>query len=224
MVLKLCFLVAILSCGCHTVHLSPEKRITIKSVSISPEVKGEDRIDYMGPALEGYEPFNPGFIHFPVLRELMIVYSITPIGLWTISRAYGRMEDALTERMQKAGVDVGEIVRGSFQARLKKSKLFPEIVSAGADATLHLWVKCGISNAGGGMSAGSRPWLRVEGSLLDSEGEVLWRRRTKVSTFQERVPAYEIERFYVDPELFRDAVARASSIAVGDLLLHMSGG
>jgi hypothetical protein len=217
------FALAVLACGCTTVPLAEDARRSIRSVSVSAAVEQPETLSYFGPELEGYEPFPPGFLHVPLFRELTLLWSVTPIGLWQTWRAYGRMERALTDRIRGAGIDVGELLRARFLGKLRDAAVFPAVVDAGGDAEFVLAVECGLSTAGGGMEPGVRPWLVVDGRLRDAAGTVLWRKRAKVSTFRDAVPAYEIERIYVQPELFRDAVNRAAGIAAAELIAHLRG-
>ncbi len=209
--------------GCHTIELTPAVRRSIQTVSIEREVRVPERIEYSGRELEGHEVISPTLLQIPILRELCLLYAITPIGIWQTSRAYSRMEAELTERFRD--VDIGGIVRDRMATVLERSGLFPSIVRDGADARLFLTITgYGLSTASWGFGEGARPWVEVEGVLVDPEGVILWRRRETVSTGEDRIIAHDIEKLRVNPELFQRAFGRAASIVAVELVRHMAGG
>ncbi len=214
--------------GCSTVELSRADRLSIQTVYIKKDVWLEESIEYDGGTLEGYDPFPLLLYSMPITRELLILYALTPPGMWQVSQAYDAMSEAFTERMERRGIFVGEIARDRMLNRMKKLKVFPvvELQPAGfqqghldrGEAFLDLKVRAGIDAPRWTLTPGVRPWVEVEGTLTDHEGRVLWRQSGEVSIYDSSVPTYEGQKLFDQPSLFKDAIYISIPMAIKELI------
>ena len=203
--------VALFVTGCHTVRLSDSTRNSIHVVSVSERVVEEGS-------------FSGALIDLPTRGEMYYVFWFTiPVGLiydlvdW--SENARRRSAALAQQMRQADVRVGDIMRQQFISRLSKEEVFESVLESGGDARFRLEVEYGLADRMG--LRGWKPWIEVEGTLLDSEGEVLWRKSEKISDGDPNLPEFVWP--FSKPERLRRAYAKAARMAAVRLVEHLKG-
>ena len=213
------------SVGCSsTVELSRKQRKRIHTVSVSSVELKDDTIQYMGPIIEGYDPVSPIFLAVPLLRELALLYCVTPFGMWHISDAYHQMEAALTRRVVDSGVDVEYVVRQRFVQKLRQTDMFTIVSSKDADAQVRIDIETGLTPSNGWFGHGVQPWLVVNAVMKDGEERVVWRKEAEVSSFAKQLPSREPKLFFRKPELFEESFRIAVRLAVEELVTPLRQG
>lgn len=210
-------------CG-STVRLTKKSRSHLRTVSVESVDLEDDRIQYMGPALNGYDPISPSFYVLPIVRELAILYCITPVGLWHVSAAYDEMEEALTRRYQRSGIDVKNMVRRRFTNQVRQTDLFTVVSSSDADGHVALHIEAGLTPSNGWFGHGVQPWIVVEAVMKDGDERVIWRKEADVSTFAREIPSHDANLYFRKPELFRKSIGTAVRLAVEELVEHLEQG
>lgn len=195
--------------GCRTVRLSDVSRDSVHVVSVGERVVEEGS-------------FSGSLINLPTRGELYYVFWFTlPIGViydlvdW--SENVRRRSEALARQMRRVDIRIGDIMRNQFMSRLTEEEMFDTVVDSGGDARFRLEVQYGLSDRMG--LRGWKPWLEVEGTLLDPEGEVLWRRVEKVSDGDPNLPEFVWP--FSKPERLRRAYAKAARMAAARLVEHL---
>jgi hypothetical protein len=211
-----------LGTGCSsTVELSRKQRARIHTVSVESVELKDDTIQYMGPIIEGYDPVSPMFMALPLLRELAILYCVTPIGMWQVSVAYDQMEEALTRRVVASGVDVEDVVRQRFVQKLRQAKMFTVVSSSDADATVKIDFETGLTPSNGWFGYGVQPWIVVNAVMTVGDQRVVWRKEAEVSSFAKQLPSREANLYFRKPELFEESLRIAVRLAINELVTHL---
>ena len=197
--------------GCRTVHLSDASRDWIHVVSVGEHVVEEGS-------------FSGSLIDLPTRGEMYYLFWFTiPIGviydLIDSSENARRRSEALAQQMRQADVHVGDIMRRQFMSRLSKEEVFDAVLESGGDARFRLEVEYGLADRMG--LRGWKPWVEVEVTLLDLEGEVLWRKAEKISDGDPNLPEFVWP--FSKPERLRRAYAKAARMAAARLVEHLKG-
>jgi hypothetical protein len=131
------------------------------------------------------------------------------------------ISQAILNNMQAHGIDLGQLVRESFEKRIKREGLFT-IVAEGekADADVELmvsqWGLC-LKN----YSSVLYPVIGVNGFMKRS-GASVWRDFDTISVFNEsNTIAYLPEQYASDPEALREAFTHVADLAVGKLIENL---
>lgn len=199
--------------ACRSVELSETSRRSIRTVNVSNEVAEQG--SFSG-SLPGINTATRGTVWYStwITAPVGIVYDLID---WSVNKR--RRAVAIERKMRDAGAPVGELVRGEFLRGVEGTGVFDPVMRGSADARFVLTVEYGLSD-GLGLRGTWKPWLEVEGTLLDQEGNVHWRKRASVSSRDERLPEF-FEPFR-KPARLRSAFTRAARIVVADLMEHLA--
>jgi hypothetical protein len=202
---------AVLVPACSTVELSEESRQAIRQVRVSAEVPEVASVSGRLPEVSGD---TRGSVWFSSLLT-------APVGV--VFEVIDREENAARETrifrkfLRDAEIDVPVMVRNRFLKHLAAAKLFDSIYADPGDATFKLRVEHGLAD-GLGLRGTWRPWVRVEGVLVDNGGEVLWQFEAEVD--DGRVP--ELEHPAREAAYLRKAYAVAVDLATAALVEHLA--
>lgn len=221
-------MLVVVGSGCSSVRLEREDRLAIRTVYVDLAEKVEPGIEYDGGTLEGFDPFPVLWYSLPVTRELLIVYSLTPPGMWQVSRAYDRMSEAFSRRMERRGIRPDRRVRDHAIRRMRRLGVFPRVelqpvgfreggLSEG-EAYLDLDVRVGIAAPRWSLTPGVRPWIEIEGKLWSHDGRLIWQDSGEVSIYRDDVPSFDGQKLFDQPDLFSKALGASIPIAVADLI------
>lgn len=196
--------------GCSgRVPLTEETRRSVRTVSIVAPVPAAGTLS---GNLPGVSVESPGAVWYSS-------YLTAPVGvvcdLFHLSETGERRADAFAYRMEESGVDVGRIVHTGFRKKLLATELFRVSDASDVDARFQLDVRYGLDD-GWGVRGSWKVSLDVEGSLVDRQGEVLWRSSASISSADERVP--ELLDPFRRPDLLARAYARAANLVTRALL------
>jgi len=193
--------------GCHTVELSKDARARIASVQVGATI--EEHGSYAGALPQaGVESRGAAWY---------VTWLTAPIGVvldlvfWSEHAA--AKEVAFEGLMRENGVSVADIVRSTLTEQLAGDAGF-RIVPSGADAELRIAIDYGLSD-GMGARGSWKPWLEVSGVLVGPGEELLWRRRARISSYDDRLP--ELQQPF-DPERLRGAFRRAARLVTRELV------
>ncbi len=186
--------------GCaSSLALTRPARESVRSVSVSREVKLPDDMYYAGPGQSAGMLFGP-------------------VGALIAAAAARGPKGQLKAAMQARQIDLGQIVREQFEAGLTAAGIFPSVVETGGDAEVRLEVCIFGFARPPGFSGGLKPMLGVTGYLARSDGTVLWKRYEYVTNLSDKTRAHSLEEYLRDPELIREAFEVASRLVAGDRL------
>lgn len=200
-----------LAFGCATTQpLSDAQRRAIRSVSVAKNVAILGRPQGIASSADG---------------RLML---LGPLGFAVIAGV--EYEAALErEKFQKFlydHIDLKEIVRQEFIARLSLLRAFPAIVAEGGDANFDLTIQSYGLAPGFSMSLVDkplRPDLRLAAKLSTVDGKILWQNSAYSAGTNSEIKAYKIEDIYDDPPRSREGFRRAAQFVVNELLNDLGG-
>jgi hypothetical protein len=189
--------------GCATtVPLTKQVRESTRSVSIDKSVKLPGDMFYQG-------------------RGQSVGMAFGLIGAAIAAATAEGPKGQLKAAMREAQIDVGEIVREQFATELIGSGMFPSILQEGADVQVKLEVRIFGFGQPHGFSAQLKPMLGVEGTMVRSDGSVIWQRYDYVTNLSDKTPSQTLEQYLEKPELIRDAFTMTAKLVVADLVRHM---
>jgi hypothetical protein len=219
--------VALLS-GCVTKSLSVEDRHQIKTIKILPVYFAVENFKYTsmtqawGAGLGAGAGAATGMaIGASNVGASALTGAGSVMGTKAADGATADISHAILNNMQAHGIDLGTLIRESFEARIKREGLFT-IVADGekADADVEIIVmQWGLSLKN--FSTVLYPVIGINGSMKRS-GTSVWRNFDTISVFnQANIIAYTPEQYATDPEALRAAFSRVSDLAVGKLIENM---
>ncbi|WP_434558555.1 hypothetical protein [Pseudomonas sp. Z4-20] len=216
--------VALLS-GCVTKSLSIEDRHQIKTIKILPVYFAVQNFKYTsmtqawGAGLGAGAGAATGMAAGASSAATSALAGAGSVaGTKAADGATVDISQAILDNMQAHGIDVGKLVRESFERRIKQEGLFT-IVAEGekADADVEIMVmQWGLSLKN--YSTVLYPVIGVNG-FMKRGGTSVWRNFNTISPFNEsNTLAYTPEQYATDPEALRAAFSRVSDLAVGKLI------
>ena len=200
--------------GCSSVRLADDAREKIRTIHVSPEIVEEG--SYSG-SLRGVDVPSRGAAWYS-LWFTAPVGMMTDLICWSENEANRRR--SFVSRMRKAEVFVGDVVRNTVEASLRRGMVFASVVDRGGDAELRLAVEYGIDD-GMGLRGTWKPWLEIEGTLVAADGDVLWRRAAAVGADDPRLP--EFHDPFRRPDRLRAAYTKAARIISRALIADLQG-
>jgi hypothetical protein len=122
--------------------------------------------------------------------------------------------------MQESQIDLGQIIREQLTAELVEASVFPSIVSEGGDAEFRLDVRLfGFAHSPG--SSKLKPMLVVLGSLVRTDGTVIWQQSDSVTNLTGQTPLHTLKEYLENPEFIREAFTVAAKIVSNGLVKKM---
>ena len=215
----------VLFSGCVTKSLSVEDRHQIKTIKILPVYFAVENFQYTsmtqawGAGLGAGAGAATGMAAGASSAGTSALAGAGSVaGTKAADGATADISQAILNNMQAHGIDVGQLVRESFERRIKQEGLFT-IVTQGerADADVEIMVSpWGLSLKN--YSTVLYPVIGVNASMKRS-GTSVWRNFNTISVFNEsNTIAYTPEQYATDPEAARAAFSRVSDLAVGKLI------
>ncbi len=191
--------------GCaSSIALKQSDKLAIQSVNITKDVKMPERMFYQG-------------------RKESILSGCGCLGVAAAESGRKKTEESIKDVMEKANIEIGQIVRDQFINEIKDSNLF-KIVSDGNDAEFRLSIRIYGFAQPHGLSSQLKPMLGVEGSLVElHDDRVVWKKYEYVTNLNDKTPSHSLEEYFSNTELIREALNVASQIVVGDLIDDMRG-
>jgi len=185
--------------------LSREQQAAVRSVSITKSVALPEVPLVFGPSV------NAGGFLFG------------PLALATATSSDNPDSQALTKHFADHKIDLGEIVREEFIARLAQIRAFPAVDVAQGDANFELVVESYGLNAAGfsplsPVNHPLIPTLRLGAKLTTRNGEVLWENHANLPAMDNRIEGHMFEEILANPDQTREAFRKAAEIVSGDLL------
>ena len=189
--------------GCPShIALTKSARESIRAVSINKDVKLPGDMFYYGTEQVGAGMFGL-------------------VGALASAAAVKGPKAQLKAAMQEGQIDVAQIVREQFATQLVESHVFSSIIPEGGEAEIRLEVRqFGFATQFG--SGGSlQPTLGVMGSLVRTDGTVLWQHYVLVTSGDDQTPRHILEEYVEKPQLIREAYIVAAKVASNALVKHM---
>ena len=196
--------------GTQVVPFSPEARARVRNVTVSQAISAEGTFSGSLPGIDfssGGAAFYGTFITAPIGM-------VWDLFVWNEDKQ--RRSDLFESRLEGLEVDVPALARQEFVRHVEGAHLFDSVRNDRGEAEFRLEIEYGLSD-GWGFDNLWKPWLRVEGSLVDATGAVLWRDATEVKTGDERVPSLDHHPLR-KPEHLRKAYRRAARVAARELI------
>ncbi len=166
------------ACGCYTVTPSSEERSALSRGTIRLLEIEEGDVTYTGKLPPEYEiDGGNSLLGNPYTAPIGILFEI-----WNYPKLKRQKSDRLRGIFRDIQVDVPELVGEEFTRLAHLKKIFGALhreEESPADAELKLEASYGIKGATFTTDEWS-PWLTVSGTLVDSDGEVIWRKQEKV--------------------------------------------
>lgn len=223
--LILALLSLVLLSGCVTKSLSVEDRHQIKTIKILPVYFAVENFQYTsmtqawGAGLGAGAGAATGMAAGASSAGTSALAGAGSVaGTKAADGATVDISQAILNNMQAHGIDVGQLVRESFERRIKQEGLFT-LVAQGerADADVEIMVaQWGLSLKN--YSTVLYPVIGVNASMKRS-GASVWRNFNTISVFNEsNTIAYTPEQYATDPEAARAAFSRVADLAVGKLI------
>jgi hypothetical protein len=123
--------------------------------------------------------------------------------------------------LEQNKIDVREIVRQEFLARLAASKAFAAVVSEGAQANFELAIESYGLGPGFSMrpiDKPLKPMLRLKAKLSAPNCKVLWENTGYITNMGNGTPSYRFDDYFADASRTRDAFKKAAESVVKELL------
>jgi len=226
LIIAVCAL-ALLS-GCVTKSLSVEDRQQIKTIKILPVFVAVDNFNYTsmdqawGAGLGAGAGAATGMVAGVSNARASALAGVgTVAGTKAADVSTMDVSRAIRNNMQTHDIDLGRLVRKSFEDRVKREHLFT-IVADGeqADAEVELmvtqWGLC-LKN----FSTVLYPVIGVNGAIKRN-GTSVWRNFETISVFNDaNTTAYTPEQYATDPEVLRTAFTKVSDLVIGSLVEDM---
>ncbi len=199
--------------GCSSVvPFSEESRRWVRSVTIRAD----------GPVEASYQGRLPGLYNDTRGSVWYSSVLTAPVGVAYDLIDWGenqeRRSESFQHRLHKLDVDVPAMVRLEFTRHVEGSRMFDSVRNGEGDASFDLDIRYGLTDTMG-LRGGWKPWLVVEGKLIDREGTVLWRQEAEVSAYDERIP--EVDRPLGQPKYLGCAFRNAAKMVAAKLVRHL---
>ncbi|MCF7535510.1 hypothetical protein [Pseudomonas petrae] len=219
--------VALLS-GCVTKSLSVEDRSQIKTIKVLPVYFSLESFKYTsmtqawGAGLGAGAGAATGMAAGASSAGTSALTGAGSVaGTKAANGAKADISQAILNNMQAHGIDLGQLVRESFEKRIKREGLFT-IVAEGekADADVELmvsqWGLC-LKN----FSTVLYPVIGVNGSMKRN-GTSVWRNFDTISVFNEtNTVAFTPQQYATNPEALRAVFSHVTDLAVSKLIENL---
>lgn len=196
-----------LAFGCATTRqMSDAQRKAIRSVSVAKIVAIPEFPRVVGPSA------STGVMVFG------------PLALLAVGGGNSD-EVALKKLLDDHQIDLKEIVRREFVARLTSMQAFPAIVDEGGDARFELTIE------GYGLAPGFsmrpidkplRPVLQLTAKLSSGDGKILWQNDATVTGLDNPLEARKFEGILADAVRTREDFERTAQFVVSKLLNNLA--
>jgi hypothetical protein len=189
--------------GCISkIGLTKEVREYIRSVSIKKDVKLPDDIYYYG-------------------QEHCVGSMFGLLGAVASLEAAKEPKAQLKAVIQENQIDISEIIRDQFANELSKARVFPSVVPEGGDAEVRLEVRMFGFTLPTCFSGKLKPVLGVIGSLIRTDGTVLWQKLEYISGLKGETPGNTLKEYLQNPEFIREAFSVTAKIVSESLVKHL---
>lgn len=182
--------------------LTKPVRESIRSVSISKDVKMPDEVYYQGPA-----------------QSVGAAFGL--IGAVIAQSAAEGPKAQIKAAMGESKIDLGQIVRDQFSASIADARVFPSVVPERGDAEVRLEVRIYGLAQPHGLTAQLKPMLGIMGTLARTDGSVLWQKYEFVTPVGLPMPGNTLKEYLENPQLMRDGFIAAAKIVSEGLVKHM---
>ncbi|MCJ8207041.1 hypothetical protein [Pseudomonas sp. RGM2987] len=214
--------------GCVTKNLSVEDRQQIKTIKILPVYFAVDNFKYTsmtqawGAGLGAGTGAATGMAAGASSAGTSALAGAGSVaGTKVADGATADISQAILNNLRAHDIDLGKLVRASFEERIKRERLFTIVAeSEKADAEVEILVmQWGLSLKN--FSTVLYPVVGVNGSMK-RDGTSVWRNFDTVSAFTEdNTIAYTPEQYATDPEAARAAFTHVADLAVSKLVERM---
>jgi hypothetical protein len=194
--------------GCATTKLAEAERKAIRSVSVSPEVAMPEY-----PKVTGPEASKAGLLGGPFVL-MAVMHSENPDST------------AFKKHLEENKIDVAQIVRRAFLARLAEGNAFPAVVDQGAQASFGLTIDSYGLAPGFNFSPVNkplRPLLQVSAKLSAPDGKVLWEHQAYVSGLTDELQAHGFHDYLANAARTRESLEKAAQVVARMLLADLTG-
>lgn len=214
--------------GCVTKPMSVEDRRQIKTIKVLPVYFSLDNFKYTsmtqawGAGLGAGAGAAAGMVAGASSAGTSALTGVGSVaGTKAANGATADISQAILNNMQAHDINLGQLVRESFEKRIKQEGLFT-IVAEGekADADVELmvsqWGLC-LKN----FSTVLYPVIGVNGSMKRN-GTSVWRNFDTISVFNENnTVAFTPQHYATNPEALRAAFSRVTDLAVSKLVENL---
>lgn len=176
---------------------------TIQSVSVSKNIAKPDRLSYQGR------------------KESGLMGACGCLGGLFAGSTSKKTAVKITAVMEREEIDVTEIVREQFIEQLEESNLFNSIAPENSTAEFELSIRIYGFAQPQGLSSQLKPMLGVVGSLVRSDGSVLWKEYEYISNLSGKTPSHSLKEYLNNPTLIREAFTIAAQRVAVDLIEHL---
>jgi hypothetical protein len=190
--------------GCAGITLTKENKACLKSVCVCKEVVKPERIVVYG-ASETFAVMS-GFLTLGV------------VGAVVASEIPKKRGPAIQYVIDKVGIDMGQIVRENFIAQLKNSGFPGSLSEEGGDAEFKLAIKGLSFTKPPGFTGKLQPGMTIEGSLVKSDGTVLWKNSKSVI----HGPSRKFDDYINDPDLIKESINTCSGMIIEKLVKDLN--
>jgi hypothetical protein len=129
-------------------------------------------------------------------------------------------KDQIKAAMRRDQIDLGLIIREQLESELVTASVFPSIVPEGGDAEIRLEVLIFGFGQPHAFSGKLMPTLGVQGSLVRTNGTVLWK-KYDYAAGQNQAFLHTLEEYLQNPQLIREAIIICAKIVSDRLVKDM---
>ncbi|MGG5284797.1 hypothetical protein ACQZ2G_12425 [Pseudomonas viridiflava] len=216
--------------GCSNQKFKPEYRTQIHTVKILPVVWAPKEMTYMGREQAWGAALGAGLgagvgmaAGASNLAKAALGGAGFAAGLKAGDLASMRTVDAILYNMETADINLGELVKKSFEEQLTATGRY-KIVGENepADAQIQLTILNWGFALTQGFSSVVYPTIAVSGVMKRGE-ELIWQRNEPITVFNgANTYGYTPLRYRTEPELLRTALTGISKIVVGYLVTDLN--
>ncbi|MDP9584655.1 hypothetical protein [Burkholderia ambifaria] len=191
--------------GCNSVSIDAAKRANLQQVSVSNIVSIPTDPYFTGRA-DAWGAGIGGAVGAAVAS----------------SSKFDDPKQQISYFLKQQKIDVGGIVRATFLSGLVADSKWSSLVRDESDTHFDLKVNLyGLASTPSPFSSDYKPMLSVTASLIDKNGNVVWRATDFVATLNSATPAATYSAFLSDPRFFRDGFAVAAAEITRSLLAKL---
>lgn len=192
--------------ACGTVTMDAAKRKSIQQVSVSKIVAVSPEIYFHGRA-------QSWFVGAGIGLGGAAGAAVSATAPTTVTE-----KEQIRAFLSQQQIDVGGIVRAAFVNGLTADPKWSPRLHDQSETHFDLKVDMyGLANKGP-LSSDYKPILSVTASLVDKDGNVLWRERDFVANLSSITPEASYAAFLDDPKWFRDGFSVAANEITRSLL------
>ncbi|WP_322023204.1 hypothetical protein [Burkholderia sp. BCC1977] len=196
----------VLFAGCNSVSMDATKRADLQHVSISKSVSVPSEPYFTGRA-DAWGAGMGGAVGAAIAASVKA----------------GNPGQQISYFLKQQQIDVGSIVRAAFVHGLESDPKWSRLIRDDGDAYFDLKVNLyGLASTPNPFSSDYKPMLSVTASLIDKNGNVLWRATDFVATLNSATPVATYAAFLSEPTLLRDGFAAAAAEITRTLLTKMN--